>query len=280
MNYQDIILKMQEYWSKHGCVVLQPYNSEVGAGTFNPATVLRVLDNKQWKTAYLEISKRPKDGRYGENPNRMQQFYQFQVILQPAPDNVLDLYKGSLEYIGIETSKHDMRLVEDDWESPTLGAKGLGWEVWLDGMEITQFTYFQQVASTQLKLIPAEITYGMDRLAMFIQGKESVPDIQWSDDMTWADVMMRSEKEFCAYNFEEADIDFIRTQFEYAEREAKRLADKGLVFPAYDFVIKASHFFNLLDARGAVSQKERAGYIKRVRDIAKYVANVYMGGEA
>ncbi len=276
LNYQEMILKLQEFWSKQNCVIFQPYNSEVGAGTFNPATFLRVLDNEEWKVAYLEISKRPKDGRYGENPNRMQQFYQFQVIIEPTPDNIQDLYIESLNYIGINTKEHDIRFVEDDWESPTLGAKGLGWEVWLDGMEITQFTYFQQVGSIQLKVIPVEITYGLERIAMFLQNKTSVQEIMWSNNKTWSDILLESEKEFCHFNFEQADIDFYKSYFEKCETEAKRLCKAKLVYPAYDYVIKASHSFNLLDARGAVSPKERQGYIKRIRDLARLVAKTYI----
>ncbi|MFO8061793.1 MAG: glycine--tRNA ligase subunit alpha [bacterium] len=272
MNFQDMIRHLEEYWANMDCVILQPYNSEVGAGTFNPATFLRVLDNDDWRTAYLEISKRPKDGRYGENPNRMQQFYQYQVVIQPAPDNIQDIYIKSLEAIGIETQKHDIRFVEDDWESPTLGAKGLGWEVWLDGMEITQFTYFQQMASMKIENVPVELTYGLERIAMFIQQKNSVQELQWSDSMKWSDVMLESEKQFCIFNFDEADTEYIREQFEKNESEVKRLLDKDLVYPAYDYLIKATHAFNLLDARGAVSPKERQGYIKRIRDLARATA--------
>jgi len=276
LNFQDLILKISEYWSSKGCVILQPYNSEVGAGTFNPATFIRVLDNQKWNAAYVEVSKRPKDGRYGENPNRFQQFYQFQVIMQPAPENIQELYVKSLEFLGIDIRKHDIRFVEDDWESPTLGAKGLGWEVWLDGMEITQFTYFQQVGSIPLTVIPAEITYGLERIAMFIQKKNSVLDIDWSNDKKWRDVMLESEKEFCYFNFRNANTELIMSQFEKSEDEAKRLLKEDLVYPAYDYVIKCSHFFNLLDARGAISQKERANYIMRIRNLARAVARQYM----
>ncbi|MGE3063077.1 MAG: glycine--tRNA ligase subunit alpha [bacterium] len=276
MNFQDIILKISEYWSSKNCSILQPYNSEVGAGTFNPATFIRVLDNQKWNAAYVEVSKRPKDGRYGKNPNRFQQFYQFQVIMQPAPENIQELYMKSLEYIGIDIRKHDIRFVEDDWESPTLGAKGLGWEVWLDGMEITQFTYFQQVGSIPLTVIPAEITYGLERIAMFIQKKNSVLDIDWSDEKKWTDMMLESEKEFCYFNFKSANTDLIMMQFEKSEEEVKRLLNEDLVYPAYDYVIKCSHFFNLLDARGAISQKERANYITRIRNLARAVAKKYM----
>ncbi len=224
----------------------------------------------------MEVSKRPKDGRYGENPNRFQQFYQFQVIMQPAPENIQELYMKSLEYLGIEIRKHDIRFVEDDWESPTLGAKGLGWEVWLDGMEITQFTYFQQVGSIPLTVIPVEITYGLERIAMFIQKKNSVIDIDWSNEKKWKDIMLEAEKEFCYFNFKSANVELIMTQFEKSEEEVKRLLKEDLVYPAYDYVIKCSHFFNLLDSRGAISQKERANYIMRIRNLSRAVAKHYM----
>jgi len=276
LNFQDIILKISEYWSLKGCSIFQPYNSEVGAGTFNPATFLRVLDNSQWNAAYVEISKRPKDGRYGENPNRFQQFYQFQVIMQPAPNNIQELYMKSLEYIGIELRKHDIRFVEDDWESPTLGAKGLGWEVWLDGMEITQFTYFQQIGSIPLTLIPVEITYGLERIAMLIQKKNSVLEIDWSNEKKWSEILLESEKEFCIFNFKKANVEMILSQFEKIEEEVNRLLKEDLVYPAYDYVIKCSHLFNLLDSRGAISQKERANYIMRIRNLSRSVAKKYM----
>ncbi len=276
MNFQDIFLNLSQYWASKGALIYQPYNSEVGAGTFNPATFLKVLDNREWNVAYLEISKRPKDGRYGENPNRFQQFYQYQVILQPAPNDVIDLYVKSLEHIGIELKKHDIRFVEDDWESPTLGAKGLGWEVWLDGMEITQFTYFQQVGSFQLKVIPVEITYGLERISMFVQKKNSILEMKWNDTLTWKDVMLEQEKEFCIFNFKKSDPDFIMEQFLKSEKEVERLLFEDLIYPAYDYVIKCSHFFNLLDARGVISQKERANYIMRIRNLAKKVAKKYI----
>jgi glycyl-tRNA synthetase alpha chain len=276
LNFQEIILKISEYWSLKDCLILQPYNSEVGAGTFNPSTFIRVLDNAKWNAAYVEVSKRPKDGRYGENPNRFQQFYQFQVIMQPAPENIQELYMKSLEYLGIEIRKHDIRFVEDDWESPTLGAKGLGWEVWLDGMEITQFTYFQQVGSIPLTVIPVEITYGLERIAMFIQKKNSVIDIDWSNEKKWKDILLEAEKEFCYFNFKSANVELIMTQFEKSEEEVKRLLKEDLVYPAYDYVIKCSHFFNLLDSRGAISQKERANYIMRIRNLSRAVAKHYM----
>jgi len=275
MNFQNIILELSKYWSDKGCVLLQPYNSEVGAGTFNPATFLKVLDNRIWNAAYLEVSKRPRDGRYGENPNRFQQFYQYQVIMQPAPQNIQDLYVESLKHLGIDIIKHDIRFVEDDWESPTLGAKGLGWEVWLDGMEITQFTYFQTVGSLPIKVIPAEITYGLERIAMFIQKKDSVLDIMWNDTAKWSDIMLAQEKEFCTFNFMQSNVEFITDQFQKSEQEVKRLLDLDLVYPAYDYVIKSSNFFNLLDARGAISAKERTNYIFRIRNLAKMVAKKY-----
>ncbi len=279
MNFQDMIIKLQEFWASHDCVLYQPYNNPVGAGTFNPATFLRVLDDDKWKIAFLEISKRPKDGRYGKNPNRMQQFYQFQVVWQPAPDNIQNIYTESLRHIGIDTNKHDIRFVEDDWESPTLGAKGLGWEVWLDGMEITQFTYFQQMGSIQLKTIPVEITYGLERIAMLLQNKNSIFDLNWSNSKLWSDIMLQSEKEFCILNFDEADIDHLKQEFVKSESEAFRLSAKHLIYPAYDYVIKASHSFNMLDARGAVSPKERKGYIQKIRNLAKTIANEYLKKE-
>jgi glycyl-tRNA synthetase alpha chain len=253
---------------------MQPYNSEVGAGTFNPATFIKVLEDRAYRTAYLEISKRPKDGRYAENPNRFQQFYQFQVILQPAPKDVIGTFLKSLKFIGIEIQKHDLRFVEDDWESPTLGAWGLGWEVWIDGMEITQFTYFQQVGSFDLTLIPAEITYGLDRIAMIIQKKDSVFDLQWVAGVSWADVYRESEYEHCVYNFEEANVELYRRLFEDFRNEGVRLLERGLVYPAYNYVLKCSHIFNVLDARGAISVMERKEYIARVRRLSKHVAEI------
>lgn len=253
---------------------MQPYNGEVGAGTFNPATFIKVIEDKPYSTAYLEISKRPKDGRYAENPNRFQQFYQFQVILQPSPDDVINTFLKSLSFIGIEIEKHDLRFVEDDWESPTLGAWGLGWEVWLDGMEITQFTYFQQVGGFDLKLIPAEITYGLDRIAMIIQQKDSVFDLEWAPGTSWADVFRKSEYEYCVYNFEEANVELYRGLFEEFGKEALRLLKKGLVYPAYNYVLRCSHIFNVLDARGAISVMERKQYIVRVRRLSRHVAEM------
>ena len=272
MNYQDMILKLEEFWADYGCIIMQPYNSEIGAGTFNPATFIKVTEDKPYKTAYLEISKRPKDGRYAENPNRFQQFYQFQVILQPSPSSVIDIFLKSLEFLGIELKKHDLRFVEDDWESPSLGAWGLGWEIWLDGLEITQFTYFQQVGSLNLNNIPAEITYGLDRIAMFIQNKDSVLDLEWAPGVLWKDVYKESEYEFSKYNYEEANINMYRSIFEQYRNEAERLLGKSLIYPAYNYVIKCSHIFNLLDARGAISVMERKKYIAVLRKLSKYTA--------
>jgi len=272
MNYQDMILKLEKYWANYGCIIMQPYNSEVGAGTFNPATFIKVLEDRPYKTAYLEISKRPKDGRYADNPNRLQQFYQFQVILQPAPSDVIDKYLKSLEYIGINLRSHDVRFVEDDWESPTLGAWGLGWEVWIDGLEITQFTYFQQVGSLDIKLVPAEITYGLDRLSMFIQKCDSVFELEWAPGVFWKDVYRESEYEFCRYNFEEANVQMYKEIFVLFRDEVRKLLEKELIYPAYNYVIKCSHIFNLLDARGAISVMERRKYIETLRKLSKSVA--------
>ncbi len=276
MTFQDIILKLQDYWSRQNCVILQPYNSEVGAGTFNPATFLRALGPEPWRTAYVEPSRRPKDGRYAENPNRVQQYHQFQVILKPPPSDVQDLYLNSLRALGIEIEKHDIRFVEDDWESPTLGAWGLGWEVWLDGLEITQFTYFQQVGSIDLEVISAEITYGLERIAMYVQGVESIFDIVWTPGITWGEVYRDFEYQFSVYNYEEADVEFHRFLFNKYEEEANRLLDKKLLYPGYDFVLKMSHTFNILDARGALSVSERATYIQRVRRMARKAASLYV----
>ncbi len=276
LTFQEIILRLQDYWARQGCVIMQPYNSEVGAGTFNPATFLRVLGKKPWKVAYVEPTRRPKDGRYAQNPNRVQQYHQYQVILKPAPENVQDLYLDSLRHLGIPIEKHDVRFVEDDWESPTLGAWGLGWEVWLDGLEITQFTYFQQAGGIDLEVIPAEITYGLERIAMYVQGVQSIFDIVWTEGITWGDVYRRFEWEWSVYNYEEADVDFHRRLFDFYEQEAHRLLDRELLFPGYDFVIKASHVFNILDARGALSVSSRADYIARVRRMARKAAQLYL----
>ncbi|HPF35251.1 MAG TPA: glycine--tRNA ligase subunit alpha [Candidatus Krumholzibacteria bacterium] len=276
MAYQDMIARLQQFWSDQGCVVVQPYNSEVGAGTFNPATFLRCLGPEPWKVAYVEPSRRPKDGRYGENPNRVQQFLQYQVLLKPNPGDSQQLYLDSLRAIGIEPREHDIRFVEDDWESPTLGASGLGWEVWIDGMEISQFTYFQQVGGFRLSPVSVELTYGLLRLAMYIQGCEHVKDLVWGGGLTWGDVMGQFEREFSAFNFEHADVEMYRRHFEEKEAEANALIAAGLVYPGYDAVIKCSHLFNVLEARGAISVTERTGYIKRVRQLARAVAKAYV----
>ena len=271
-TYQETIAALERYWGDQGCVLMQPYHTEVGAGTFNPATFLRCLGPDPWKTAYVEPVIRPTDGRYGENPFRFQHYFQYQVVLKPAPPNVLDLYFGSLEAVGIDLRRHDVRLVEDDWEGPTLGAWGLGWEVWCDGMEVTQFTYFQQLGGLELDLVPAEITYGLERLAMFLQDKSSAFDLVWAPGVTWGDVYRESERQWSAYNFEEAPVDVLMRRFEEHEAESRHLVGRGLPLPAYDQVLKASHTFNLLDARGAVSVTERASYIARVRALARAVA--------
>jgi glycyl-tRNA synthetase alpha chain len=273
---QEIITRLQEFWAGHGCVLVQPYNSEVGAGTLNPATFLRVLGPEPWRAAYVEPSKRPRDGRYGENPNRVQQFLQYQVVLKPPPDNVLELYVDSLRYIGIDPSRHDIRLVEDDWEAPTLGASGLGWEVWLDGMEITQFTYFQQAGSLELEPITAEITYGLLRLCLYLQRVESVLDVRWGQGISWGEMNLQAEREFSAFHFERANTDMYFRVFQDFEREASSMLEAGLVLPAYDFVVKLSHVFNLLDARGAISVTERTAYIARIRALARRVALAYI----
>ncbi|MFQ5345921.1 MAG: glycine--tRNA ligase subunit alpha [Mariprofundus sp.] len=285
LTFQDLILTLQQFWAKRGCVVQQPYDSSMGAGTFHPATFLRVLDDKDWSTAYVQPCRRPTDGRYGENPNRLQHYYQFQVILKPAPDNILELYLDSLRTIGIDPEVHDIRFVEDDWESPTLGAWGLGWEVWLNGMEITQFTYFQQVGGVELSRTPGEITYGLERLAMYIQGVENVFDLVWVEtedgkQTSYGEVFHRNEVEFSTYNFDEADSSWLHEQFDHAEVECKRLTEKNLVLPAYEEVMKASHAFNLLDARGAISVAERQRFIGRVRGLARTVSHAYAGVES
>ncbi len=276
MLFQDIILRLQSFWAQKGCLLWQPYDLEVGAGTMNPATFLKVLGPAPWKVAYVEPSRRPQDGRYGENPNRLQHYYQFQVILKPAPDNSQDLFLESLTALGIDPLKHDIRFVEDDWESPTLGAWGLGWEVWLDGMEITQFTYFQQAGGIDLDEISVEITYGLERIAMFIQEKESVFDLRWTEEVTYGDVFRVPEREWSIYNFEVADTGKLFKLFEIHEEEAKRLLEEGLVHPAYDQLLKCSHTFNVLDARGAISVQERARYIRRMSALAREVAKLYL----
>ena len=269
-SFQDTILNLQKYWSKHGCVILQPYDMEVGAGTFHPATTLRSLGPKPWKAAYVQPSRRPTDGRYGDNPNRLQHYYQFQVLIKPSPKEIKKLYLNSLNVIGISHKDHDIRFVEDDWESPTLGAAGLGWEVWCDGMEITQFTYFQQMTGIECKPIPVEITYGLERLCMFVQGKNNVFDLDWNNEgVKYKEVFFQAEKEFSAYNFEHANADILLKNFETVELECKSLLNKKLSLPAYDQCLKASHIFNLLDARGVIGVAERTGYITRIRELAK-----------
>jgi glycyl-tRNA synthetase alpha chain len=275
-----MIAALQEYWAERGCVVMQPYHTEVGAGTFTPATFLRCLGPKPWRTVYVQPSFRPTDGRYGENPYRFQQYYQLQVILKPAPEDILDQYFGSLEAVGIDTRRHDVRLVEDDWEGPTLGAWGLGWEVWVDGMEVTQFTYFQQLGGMDVAVVSGEITYGLERLAMFLQRKRSAFELEWAPGVIWADVYRESEREWSAYNFEEAPVDVLMRRFQEHEAECAHLLAKNLPLPAHDQVLKASHVFNLLDARGAISVTERASYIGRVRDLARRVAEEYLADAA
>jgi glycyl-tRNA synthetase alpha chain len=276
VTFQELILALQNYWANHGCIIQQPYDTEKGAGTFHPATFLRALGPEPWNVAYVEPSRRPTDGRYGENPNRLQHYYQFQVLLKPSPMNIQELYLNSLKSFGIDPAKHDIRFVEDDWESPTLGAWGLGWEVWLDGMEITQFTYFQQCGGIDLKPIPGELTYGIERIAMYIQGVDNVYDLDWGGGIRYGDVHHQTEVEFSTYNFEEADTGMMLQLFDMFEKECIRLAEKKLVFPAYDYVLKCSHSFNMLDARGAISVTERAHYIGRVRNLAKLCAETYV----
>ena len=275
-NYQEMIASLERYWADYGCVLMQPYHTELAAGTMNPATFLRSLGPDEWKTAYVEPVIRPTDGRYGENPFRFQHYFQYQVLLKPAPEDVLDLYFASLEALGIDTKEHDVRLVEDDWEQPTLGAWGLGWEVWCDGMEVTQFTYFQQVGGLEVELVPAEITYGLERLAMFLQGKRSALELEWAPGVRWGDVYRESEREWSVYNFEVAPVDILTSRFEEHETECRMLLDRELPLPAYDQVLKCSHTFNLLDARGAISVTERAAYIGRVRTLARKVAQLYV----
>ena len=270
LSFQDTIMNLQKFWGKYGCLILQPYDIEVGAGTFHPATTLRSLGPKPWKAAYVQPSRRPTDGRYGENPNRLQHYYQFQVIIKPSPKDIKQIYLKSLASIGIDTKKHDIRFVEDDWESPTLGAAGLGWEVWCDGMEVTQFTYFQQMTGIECKPVPVELTYGLERLCMFVQGKKNVYDLDWNNEgVKYKEVFFQAEKEFSAYNFEFANTETLLKSFEFAESECKALLEKKLALPAYDQCLKASHVFNLLDARGVIGVAERTGYINRIRELAK-----------
>jgi len=277
ISFQDTILNLQKYWSKKGCVILQPYDLEVGAGTFHPATTLRSLGSKPWKTAYVQPSRRPTDGRYGENPNRLQHYYQFQVLIKPSPKDVKKMYLNSLTSIGIKYEEHDIRFVEDDWESPTLGAAGLGWEVWCDGMEVTQFTYFQQMAGMECNPISVEITYGLERLCMFIQDKKNVFDLIWNDEgVLYKDVFLQAEKEFSAYNFEYANTDNLFKIFDMLEDETKSLIKKKISLPAYDQCLKSSHVFNILDARGVISVAQRAEYIARIRDLTREIGKIWI----
>jgi glycyl-tRNA synthetase alpha chain len=275
-TFQDLIRDLQAYWAKQGCLILQPVDMEVGAGTFHPATALRALGPRPWRAAYVQPSRRPKDGRYGENPNRLQHYYQYQVILKPSPENVQELYLDSLKVLGIDPNKHDIRFVEDDWESPTLGAWGLGWEVWCDGMEITQFTYFQQAGSIELHPTTVEITYGLERIAMYLQGVESVYDIAWNDTVSYGEIFHQAEVEFSTFNFEEANVEKLLMFFDSYEEEALKLVEKKLILPAYDYCLKCSHTFNLLDARKAIGINERTRYIGRIRNIARKVAEAYV----
>ena len=277
ISFKDTILNLQKYWSKKGCVILQPYDLEVGAGTFHPATTLRSLGSKPWKTAYVQPSRRPTDGRYGENPNRLQHYYQFQVLIKPSPKDIKKMYLNSLSSVGIKYEEHDIRFVEDDWESPTLGAAGLGWEVWCDGMEVTQFTYFQQMAGMECNPISVEITYGLERLCMFIQGKKNVFDLIWNDEgVLYKDVFHQAEKEFSAYNFEYANTDKLFKIFDMLEEEAKSLIEKKISLPAYDQCLKSSHVFNILDARGVISVAQRAEYIARIRDLTREIGKIWV----
>ncbi len=280
-SFQDLILRLQAYWAAQGCLILQPYDMEMGAGTFHPATTLRALGPQPWRAAYVQPSRRPADGRYGENPNRLQHYYQYQAILKPSPANSQDLYLDSLRELGIDPDYHDIRFVEDDWESPTLGAAGLGWEVWCDGMEVTQFTYFQQVGGIECAPVTAELTYGLERLAMYVQGVENVYDLDFNGNgVTYGDVFLQNEREFSAYNFEHADTQLLTEGFQKAQGECKKLLEAGLALPAYDQCIKASHMFNLLDARGVIAVTERAAYIGRVRDLAKSCCEAWLASRA
>lgn len=276
MNFQEIIFELDKYWAEQGCIIQQPYDMEVGAGTFHPATLLRALGPEPWKAAYPQPSRRPTDGRYGDNPNRLQHYYQYQVVIKPSPLDVQELYLESLKRFGLNLMEHDIRFVEDDWESPTLGAWGLGWEVWLDGMEITQFTYFQQAGSIDLHPVTAEITYGLERIAMYLQGVDSVYDISWNDTVSYGDIFHQAEIEFSTFNFEEANVEQMIQYFNSYEAEAGKLIDKELVLPAYDYCLKCSHVFNLLDARKAISVAERTRYIGRIRNIVRRVAESYV----
>jgi len=276
MNFQNIILTLHQYWSEQGCIIQHPYDTEKGAGTMNPATFLRVLGPEPWKVAYVEPSRRPTDGRYGENPNRLQHYFQYQVILKPSPLNIQELYLESLKRLGVNPMDHDIRFVEDNWESPTLGAWGVGWEVWLNGMEVTQFTYFQQAGGQDCKPVSVEITYGLERLCMYLQNKESVYQIQWNDDVTYGDIYLQNEIEQSKYNFEYSNVEMLHSMFESFEKEAISLSEKNLVLPSYDYVLKCSHTFNLLDARGVISVTERTSYIKRINQLARMTAKAYL----
>lgn len=276
MTFQELMIRLQDFWAQKGCIIWQPYDVEKGAGTMNPATFLRSLGPEPWKVAYVEPSRRPGDGRYGENPNRLYQHHQYQVILKPAPPDIQELYLKSLSYLGIKPEEHDIRFVEDDWESPTLGAWGLGWEVWLDGMEITQFTYFQQVGGFDLQAVPVELTYGLERIAMFIQKCDNVFDLLWTPEITYGEVFQKAEQEHSRYSFEEADTELILELFSLYEKEAGRLLKRSLVLPAYDYVLKCSHVFNILEARGAISVTERTGFIARIRELARQCGRCYL----
>jgi len=279
-SFQQLIQRLQSYWADQGCALLQPYDMEVGAGTSHTATFLRALGPEPWKAAYVQPSRRPKDGRYGDNPNRLQHYYQYQVVLKPSPPDILDRYLGSLEALGFDLKTNDVRFVEDDWENPTLGAWGLGWEVWLNGMEVTQFTYFQQVGGIDVRPITGEITYGLERLAMYLQGVDSVYQLQWTDGLSYGDVYLQNEREQSAYNFERSDVEFLQAAFGAYERQAGALIEARLALPAYEQVLKAAHTFNLLDARGAISVTERAAYIGRIRNLSKGVAQSYLESRA
>ena len=276
MYFQDVILALHKFWARNGCIMVQPYDLEVGAGTFHPTTLLRALGPEPWNVAYVQPSRRPTDGRYGENPNRLQHYYQYQVILKPSPQDVQQLYLSSMRVLGIDPMEHDIRFVEDDWESATLGASGLGWEVWLDGMEITQFTYFQQAGSIELAPVSVELTYGLERITMYLQGVDNVYDLQWNERITYGDVHHQQEVEQSTYNFEQADVAMLLKLFEQYEAESLRVVQNGLVLPAYEFCLKCSHTFNLLDARGAISVTERTGYIGRIRNLARACAEGYL----
>ena len=276
MNFQDMVLRLQSYWSEKGCILVQSYDSEKGAGTLKPNTFLRSLGKEPWRVCYVEPSRRPADARYGENPNRLYQHHQFQVILKPSPNDIQDLYLKSLEAIGINPLEHDIRFVEDNWENSTFGAWGLGWEVWLDGMEITQFTYFQQVGAIDCEIESAELTYGLERIALFLQEKDNVFDIDYTDNIKYGDIFKKAEYEHSVYSFEESDIQMLYTLFDTYEKEATKLVEKGLVLPAYDYILKTSHTFNLLDAKGAIGVSQRASYVARVRNMAKKLASAYV----